>query len=571
MSVELILAAIGAADLCLKYGKELVDACRAYKSASNDIRDKALMIEAIWSRTSMQIEFAQRVLKTHTLPDHHCQIHMDVFETLRFKLETTARKLDSVISHDKDKPVQNVLAKMKYVFLRDVLDAAVSDIERWHRIFDPTWFLVLRVGDSLIDSELDAKRTPLPPSAAPLGVDPGLDLTTARNLRGTLSGGPSVETHVSLPEAGLDWETAQSIPLSTTRTIQRKSSKGGSKIFAVDTIRCDPSLNLAAARSDSESLARKLKHVDPAIFGILSCQGLVKRRDCSTSRLNSIHLVFNLPPPPPHLQPDDFVPTTLRQHLLRPPTSSLTQRLNMARQLASAVSFVHTCEFVHKNIRPETILIFPDASTGKGLGSAYILGFDSFRSVNFQTLRNGDAAWHRNLYRHPQRQGVRAHDSYVMQHDVYSLGVCLLELGLWESFVRYDGKAQTEEEEEVVADKASVTAQGRTEGDKIIEAGEPLPSEALGLLAKDFDAGDDQDLPPSLATKEHLVELARTRLPLRMGDRYAAVVRTCLECLDAGSEDFSGDAAEDLQDEDGVLVGTRFIERVLFKLDEISI
>jgi hypothetical protein len=46
-------------------------------------------------------------------------------------------------------------------------------------------------------------------------------------------------------------------------------------------------------------------------------------------------------------------------------------------------------------------------------------------------------AWDRNVYRHPLRQGDRPAEAYRMQHDIYSLGVCLLEIGLWESFVEY--------------------------------------------------------------------------------------------------------------------------------------
>ena len=147
---------------------------------------------------------------------------------------------------------------------------------------------------------------------------------------------------------------------------------------------------------------------------------------------------------------------------------------------------------------------------------------------------------------------MNAHDDYVMQHDVYSLGVCLLELGLWESSVEWgehDGEGM---EGEVVA---------------------PLPSAALGLSLEDFDVvdGDDEKgRKPGFRIKERLVELARRRLPLRMGDRYAAVVVTCLTCLDGNNEGFGGDEAE-MEDEDGVLVGTRFIERVLFRLGEISI
>lgn len=54
-----------------------------------------------------------------------------------------------------------------------------------------------------------------------------------------------------------------------------------------------------------------------------------------------------------------------------------------------------------------------------------------------RTLRKGEASWERCLYQHPDRIGSISKD-YIMQHDIYSLGVCLLELGLWETFVSYD-------------------------------------------------------------------------------------------------------------------------------------
>ncbi len=40
------------------------------------------------------------------------------------------------------------------VFVVRVIDKAISELEQWQRIFDPTWFLILRIGDKLIDSEL---------------------------------------------------------------------------------------------------------------------------------------------------------------------------------------------------------------------------------------------------------------------------------------------------------------------------------------------------------------------------------------------------------------------------------
>jgi hypothetical protein len=92
--------------------------------------------------------------------------------------------------------------------------------------------------------------------------------------------------------------------------------------------------------------------------------------------------------------------------------------------------------FVHKNIQPETVLIFDDGRSP--LGWSALVGFRTVRMADGKTLRHGDAAWDRNLYRHPDRQGLLPDTDYAMQHDIHSLGVCLLEIGLWRSLVAYD-------------------------------------------------------------------------------------------------------------------------------------
>ena len=66
--------------------------------------------------------------------------------------------------------------------------------------------------------------------------------------------------------------------------------------------------------------------------------------------------------------------------------------------------------------------------------------------------------------------------------------------------------------------------------------------------------------------KDYLVGLAEKELPHRMGDRYTEVVVTCLTYLD-GDGDF-GDQAE-VADDDGILVGVRFIETIFGQLKEI--
>ncbi|CAK7229917.1 hypothetical protein SCUCBS95973_007393 [Sporothrix curviconia] len=43
--------------------------------------------------------------------------------------------------------------------------------------------------------------------------------------------------------------------------------------------------------------------------------------------------------------------------------------------------------------------------------------------------------WPVKVYRHPSQQSEQGNDKYHFGHDIYSLGVCLLEIGLWECLV----------------------------------------------------------------------------------------------------------------------------------------
>jgi hypothetical protein len=46
--------------------------------------------------------------------------------------------------------------------------------------------------------------------------------------------------------------------------------------------------------------------------------------------------------------------------------------------------------------------------------------------------------WYKDVYRHPSRQGEHPEEEYVMKHDIYSLGVCLLEIGIWTSLIEWN-------------------------------------------------------------------------------------------------------------------------------------
>ena len=60
--------------------------------------------------------------------------------------------------------------------------------------------------------------------------------------------------------------------------------------------------------------------------------------------------------------------------------------------------------------------------------------------------------------------------------------------------------------------------------------------------------------------KRLLVRLANEQLPNAMGDIYTEIVVSCLTCLDKNNTHFGDEY--DFEDEDGILVGVRYIEKV---------
>ena len=133
-----------------------------------------------------------------------------------------------------------------------------------------------------------------------------------------------------------------------------------------------------------------------------------------------------------------------------------------------------------------------------------------------------------------------------MQHDVYSLGVVLLEIGLWTSFVLYGPEEDS---------PSSVP------NDILVPADLAQPGNPLGNAPQN---------------KLNLEDLAARELPARLGRRYTDIVLLCLRCLDPGSgADRDGKGfgvgAADWTDEDGVVIGVRYIENLLEKMQEITI
>ncbi|KAL3491303.1 hypothetical protein BJX62DRAFT_237379 [Aspergillus germanicus] len=125
----------------------------------------------------------------------------------------------------------------------------------------------------------------------------------------------------------------------------------------------------------------------------------------------------------------------------------LKQRFRVAQIVAQAIGAFHSDDWLHKSIRSHAIKIFflRSNTSSCDFNNPYLADFGFARPVAGSTSMLVAATgidW--DIYQHPDRWDLpRA--SFNPAHDIYSLGVVLLEIGLWQAarqlyddFVKYD-------------------------------------------------------------------------------------------------------------------------------------
>jgi len=194
-------------------------------------------------------------------------------------------------------------------------------------------------------------------------------------------------------------------------------------------------------------LARLLRHPDAsnAGFQTLQLRCLVQQKRPSTR----FAFVFRLP------TGVDPTPITLLQAIendnpLTRPT--LGQRFRIARSLAETLFQFHSVGWLHKSIRSENVFLFscpkenssdPDNNEHIDYTHPYLVGFEFSRDILDRSNTEQDGLPQRNIYRHPDRQGLPTDEKdpdrpFTLLHDIYALGVVLLEVGLWRAAMGYE-------------------------------------------------------------------------------------------------------------------------------------
>uniref|UniRef100_A0A8H7N3Q4 Protein kinase domain-containing protein n=1 Tax=Bionectria ochroleuca TaxID=29856 RepID=A0A8H7N3Q4_BIOOC len=210
--------------------------------------------------------------------------------------------------------------------------------------------------------------------------------------------------------------------------------------------------------------------------------------------------------------PNLGAPQSLRK-LLDTGMPSVNARLEVARHVATAVFYTHTSGLVHKAICPEAFLVFQNQHEWEyRLAAMHVL-------ASVSTPR-----------------GTR----YTLGHDIYSLGVNLLEIGIWSSFTCYDTQ-----QEKFVFD------------DEVLQGGNYICDEIRQGI---HNAG--------YRLKSLYERHANDVLPVYMGRRYRDVVNFCLTIMDdapGGPKKSLGNGPEEER------LGLSYIDKVLGELDEIKV
>lgn len=328
-----------------------------------------------------------------------------------------------------------------------------------------------------------------------------------------LSLGP---TDLAVPDDQVENLPHSEIFLAEGNAKGRGGSKGYFILESMDYNRNNPHRQSEISQQICD-LAQPLLQESPGILKLLGFR--------HSNSGDFLQLVFEMPSDcsitPPRSLHDLLLERNPNNPTHRAPTPSLTSRWDICYQLAAAVLETHNRRLVHKNICPQNLLLHPpkkDNDQGRGtklahsvhLGTLFLTHWVGSRIMEDATTYAGPGSWERGIYQHPDRQLKKNAVGYGIGHDMYSLGVCMLEILLWQPFVE-----ETDDGTELSAlyRERAVTLDPNKE-DHIDN------SDRLTKNPKDVQAV--------------LVDIAMRDLPAFAGDKVSDLVVNCLTCLENG-------------------------------------
>ena len=180
----------------------------------------------------------------------------------------------------------------------------------------------------------------------------------------------------------------------------------------------------------------QLLHISPkpVEYRVLDCRGYTIR---PASLPEQWGLIYSIPA---ELEEAHEVKFVTLHDLLRdaktnaPPAGiSLGDRFRLAALLANSLSYIHAVGWLHRSVSSWNVLCFATDTTQNSIQHPYLSGFEYARLDSAQEISevdNGDTAFS-SLHRHPDYRQSARRNKYRRSYELYSLGVLLVEIGLW--------------------------------------------------------------------------------------------------------------------------------------------
>jgi hypothetical protein len=503
----------GIIDICIRYGKLLETKVKLFKTAMQHSKLQGFVLELCTGGINDMLLFFRNV---HGQLDKAFQLVLhDSVSILRNAL------LKAYEAFPEDSFIDKITTttKLKYAFFdAKRVEEAVTEMEVWQDRFLKRADIYLKFVFEPKYGVKTAMQAEAPNSSGPVSTKQSIDLSNndEKQLFARLQRIESGRRKVKGPLLIKDTASVSCMQLENSSLWMAAARKDAlPSLIEYRSYKAADASYTKALASTVRNVASKLREVDDSTMHIMQCQGF------SEDPINSrFALHFSVPT-------GQTNPRSLRTLLADPANvrgkkHSLSDRLQLAQSIATAVLYVHSCGFVHKNIRPDNIIIFdelsaqPDQTYPYAIGKPYLAGYDGVRMEEAQTFMLGVEKWQERIYMPAERLADQEHRvKFSWVHDVYSLGVILLEIALWENFTN--------------------------------------PSGAIGKTLK------SADVPGDVLEKNWLKQVPRV-----LGNKYAEAVSACFAML----KDGDGKAFED---EDGIEMGTTFISRVLDKLEDIRL
>jgi hypothetical protein len=518
-AASLVLAIPGVIDLCIQYGDFLAQKIKAFKNAEDHARLQIFVLDLVSGGINDALTFLR---DTYEELD---QRFKDTLEVVVPLLQNVLIKALQAFPPDIEEGKHLKLrARAKYaVYDAKKVEEAVKDMEVWAERFVKRTDLYMKFifdrKSNTADHALDVRNS---------------DTVTTIDTEGE-SAKRLMQRLVRLKEAR---QQASGPIFDSSRQLLKHEMLDNSLLYKasdgdgrVDHLIEYHSYNGKDRNSVDElrlkvrNIAVRLREVDSEKMHILHCRSF---SDDPVNKRFALH--FDVPEA-------GYNPRSLRSLLADPINKagrkhSLSDRVRLAQSIATAILYIHSCGYVHKNIRPENLIIFePVKAENKdkfpyAIGNAYLVGYDGVRKEEDYSELNDPKTWKDKIYVPAERLCAKS-DRFRFSwcHDIYSLGVILQELALWENFASTD----------------SSTGQ---------------------LLARAID--------PVNGLGEVLKKQKR-RVSSVLGNRYEAAVTACLSMLRKEGEALMKEERVMVKDIDGITLGTAYISEVLDNLEAINV